>query len=65
MTAENNFNIKPLTNISYVAPANPSGEQPARKNRQFKRKPEDPQADESQNVDDDGEDMQHVIDYCA
>ena len=38
MTAENNFNVKPLTNIAYVAPANPSGEQAGNK-RRYKRKP--------------------------
>jgi hypothetical protein len=65
MTAENNFNVKPLTNVPYVTPANSSGEQPARK-QQHKRKPPDPQADDpAQIVDDDGEDLRHVIDYRA
>ena len=66
MAAENNFNVKPLTNVPFVAPANPSGEQPARKYRPYKRKPETPQADDStQTADDDSEDMRHVIDYRA
>ena len=66
MTAENNFNVKPLTNIPYVAPTNPSGEQPGRKQRQYKRKPADPQADDpTQIAEDDSEDMRHVIDYRA
>ena len=66
MTTENNFNVKPLTNVPFVAPTNPSGEQPARRQRPYKRKPEDPNADDSTKTDDDdGEDMRHVIDYRA
>lgn len=64
MAAENNFNIKPLTNVSYVSPASPSGEQSNRKNRRFKNKPTDPEIDDSE-AGDDGEDMHHVIDYRA
>ncbi len=65
MTAENNFNVKPLTNVSYVAPANPSGEQPGHNNRKFKRKPAQSQDEDSTQAADDGDDIQHVIDYCA
>ena len=66
MAAENNFNVKPLTTVPYVAPANPSGEQPARRQRPYKRKPANPQADDTTQTDDDnGEDMRHVIDYRA
>jgi hypothetical protein len=65
MSADNNFNVKPLTNVPFVAPANPSGEQPARK-QQHKRKPTDPQTDNLAQIDDDdGEDLRHVIDYRA
>lgn len=66
MTADNNFNVKPLTNVPYVAPANPSGEQPRRRQQQHKQKTTDPQADNlTQTINDDGEDMRHVIDYRA
>jgi hypothetical protein len=66
MTAENNFNVKPLTNVPYIAPTNPSGEQPAHKQQQHRRKPEDPQVDQPTQIDDDdGEDLRHVINYRA
>ena len=66
MTAENNLNVKPLTNLHYVAPTSPSGEQPARKQRPYKRKPAGPQAeDPTQAGDDDSENTRHVIDYRA
>jgi hypothetical protein len=66
MTSESNFNVKPLTNVPYVAPANPSGEQPGRRQRPYKRKPENHQEDDPKQTDDDnGEDMRHVIDYQA
>jgi hypothetical protein len=66
MAAENNFNVKPLTNVPFVAPANPSGEQPARKQQQHKQRTTDPQADDLTPIDDDdGKDLRHVIDYQA
>ena len=66
MTPENTYNVKPLTNLHYVAPANPSGEQPGRNKRRYKRssiakQPEKPE----EIIDDDGDDTLHVIDYCA
>ena len=65
MTAENNFNVKPLTNIAYVAPANPSGEQPGPIIAGINANPAQKEDEPKQTIDDNGEDMQHVIDYRA
>ena len=66
MTPENTYNVKPLTNLHYVAPTNPSGEHPGRNRRRYKRSPADQQAEKTEeNIDDDGDNTLHVIDYCA
>jgi hypothetical protein len=66
MTAENDFTVKPLTNLHYVAPTNKSDEQSDHNNRRYKRKPADPQIEGSEETtNDNGDDSLHVIDYCA
>ncbi len=63
MTADNNFNVKPLTNLHYVAPTSKSDQQPDRSKQRYKRKPANQQAED--NDDDNGTDTLHVIDYRA
>jgi hypothetical protein len=66
MTAENNFNVKPLTSPHYVTPTNQSGEQAGRNSRRYKRKSAAQQPEElEETANDNGDDMTHVIDYCA
>ncbi len=66
MTAENNFTVKPLTNLHYVAPTNKSDEQPERNNRRYKRKMADQQIEESEETTYDyGVDTLLVIDFRA
>jgi hypothetical protein len=68
MTPENTYNVKPLTSLHYVAPANPSGEQPGRNSRRYKRAVvnEQPEPEKPEEASDDGgSETLHVIDYCA
>jgi hypothetical protein len=63
MTTDNDLNVKPLTNLHYVAPTNKSDQQPDRSKQRYKRKPADQKTED--NNDDNGTDTLHVIDYCA
>lgn len=66
MTADNDLNIKPLTNLQYVVPTSQAGEnQGQNKRKASDRKPKKLQEEIGEDIDESGDGTLHVIDYRA